>query len=227
MKTEGGPMELLEAIQTRHSVRGFLATPVPEEAIEEIVRAVAASPSHTNTQPWKIAVVTGRSRDELSEILVALAEAKAPTDPDVPRPAPWPPDLEARSRQHGARRLATLGVAREDTEGRDRLRVMNFEFYGAPCAMFLFTDGVLSERSTFDMGLCAQNLVLAAHALGLGTVLQASVTDYADAIRDYLGLPESLRLIVGVSVGYADDAAVLNRYRALKQEPAEFTMRYS
>ena len=82
------------------------------------------------------------------------------------------------------------------------------------------------ERSTFDMGLCAQNLVLAAHALGLGTVLQASVTDYAAAIREYLGLPETLRLIIGVSVGYEDESAVLNRYRALKQTPDEFTMRY-
>jgi len=219
-------MDLLDGIMTRHSIRGFLPTPVPDEAIDTILRAVAASPSFTNTQPWKVAVVTGRSRDELSQTLTGLAVDKTPTNPDVPRPKHWPPDMEARSREHGARRLATLGVAREDAEGRDRLSVMNFEFYGAPCAMFLFTDPSVGERATFDVGLCAQNLVLAAHALGFGTVLQASVTDYADAVREYLGLPESFRLMICVSLGYPDDSAVLNRYRALKQAPDEFATRY-
>jgi nitroreductase len=104
---------------------------------------------------------------------------------------------------------------------------MNFEFYGAPCAVFLFIDQSLGPWSIFDMGLFAQNLILAAHALGLGTCLQASVTNYADAIRQFLGIPESKQLIIGISIGYPDPDAKLNTYRAIKLKPEEFVKWYN
>ncbi len=219
-------MELLEGIGTRKSIRGFKSTPIPDDVMNKVLQAVANSPSYTNTQPWELAVVCGQKRNELSKILYDLAAAKAPSKPDLPMPAAWPPEMEARSREHGARRLNTLGIARDDEEGRERLRLMNFEFYGAPCAIFLFADRSLGAWSIFDMGLCAQSLCLAAHGLGLGTVLQASVTNYADAIRKFLGISESKQLVIGISIGYPDEEAKLNEYRALKQKPEEFTRWY-
>jgi len=219
-------MEMLEGIEGRKSIRGFKSTPVPDDVMNKVLRAVANSPSYTNTQPWELAVVSGKKRDELSKIIFDLAKAKAPTKPDLPMPAGWPADMEARSREHGARRLNTLGIARDDEAGREELRLMNFEFYGAPCAIFLFADRSLGAWSIFDMGLCAQSICLAAHGLGLGTVLQASVTNYADAIRKFLGIPESKQLVICISIGYPDEKAKLNQYRALKQKPEEFTKWY-
>jgi nitroreductase len=220
-------MELLEGIKSRKSVRGFKPTPIPEELLNKVLKAVANSPSYTNTQPWELAVVSGKKRDELIKIIYDLAKGNAPTKPDLPTPKTWPPEMEARSREHGAQRLNTLGIARDDDQGRRRLRLMNFELYGAPCAIFLFTDRSLGAWSIFDMGLCAQSLILAAHGLGLGTVLQASVTNYADTIRKFLGIPESKQLIICISIGYPDPGAKLNEYRAPKQEPEEFTKWYS
>jgi nitroreductase len=220
-------MELLEGIATRRSVRGFKSTPVPAEVMDKILRAVANSPSYTNTQPWEVAVVSGSARDELGKIIHDLARAKAPTTPDLPVPAAWPAEMEARFREHGARRLKTLGIARDDEDGRERLRLMNFEFYGAPCIILLFADRSLGEWSVFDMGLCAQSLILAAHGLGMGTVLQASVVNYADAIRQFLGIPSSKRLVICIAIGYPDESAKLNDYRALKQEPEDFTNWYT
>lgn len=219
-------METLEAIRTRRSTRAFRPDPVPSDVIGEILQAVSASPSYTNTQPWEVAVVSGPKREALVEKLLSLARAKAPTGPDLPAPKGWPAAMDERSREHGARRLATLGVARDDGEGREKLRLMNFEFYGAPCAVFLFMDGSLGEWSVFDMGLFAQNLILAAHSLGLGSCLQASVTGYAREIKSFLGVAESKKLVICIALGYPDEEAPLNTYRSSKQKPDGFTRRY-
>jgi len=216
-------MEILEGIKTRSSIRGFKPDPVSRDVIKKILEAVSNTPSYTNTQPWEVAVVSGKKKDELSKIIFELAKAKAPTSPDLLMPKGWPAEHEARSGEHGARRLATLGIERGDEEGRQKLNLMNYEFYGAPCAVFLFIDGSLGEWSIFDMGLFAQNLILAAHSLGVESVLQASVTNYAPEIKKFLGVPESKKLVICISLGYPDDKAKLNAYRSLKQKPAEFT----
>jgi nitroreductase len=218
-------MEILEAINTRHSIRAFKSDPISRDVLNKILQAVSNSPSYTNTQPWEVFMVMGKKKDELGRKLLELARAKAPTRPDLPIPKGWPTALEERSREHGARRLATLGVARGDEVGRERLRLMNFEFYGAPCAAFLFIDGSLGEWSIFDMGLFAQNLILAAHALGVESCLQASVTNYAPEIKKFLGIAESKKLVICISLGYPDEKAQLNTYRSLKQKPDDFTKR--
>lgn len=219
-------MELLEGIETRRSFRGFKSTPIAEETLRRILKAVSNSPSYQNTQPWEVAVVSGKQKEELSKILYQLASSKATTNPDLTMPTTWPPELEQRSREHGARRLKTLGVGREDEQARENLRLMNFEFYGAPSVLFLFTDRTLGHWSIFDMGLFAQNLILAAHSFGLESCLQASVTNYAEAIREFLGIPKSKQLVIGISIGYPDDEASINTYRSIKQKPEEFVRWY-
>jgi nitroreductase len=219
-------MEILEGIKTRQSIRAFKPKSITNGVMKKILQAVSNSPSYTNTQPWEVVVVSGKKKNELGRKLLELARANAPTHPDLPMPKGWPPALEERSREHGARRLSTLGVAREDEGGREQLRLMNFEFYGAPCAVFLFIDGSLGEWSIFDMGLFAQNLILAAHSLGVESCLQASVTNYAPEIKQFLGLPETKKLVICISLGYPDEKAKLNTYRSLKQKPDEFTKWY-
>jgi nitroreductase len=219
-------MEILEGINTRHSIRAFKSNPITRDVMEKILQAVSNSPSYTNTQPWEVVVVSGKRKNELGRELLKLARAKAPTSPDLPMPKGWPPALQERSREHGARRLSTLGVARDDEEGREKLRLMNFEFYGAPCAVFLFIDGSLGEWSIYDMGLFSQNLILAAHSLGVESCLQASVTNYAPEIKKFLGLAESKKLVICISLGYPDEKAKLNTYRSLRQKPDEFTRWY-
>ncbi len=216
-------MEILEGIKTRRSVRAFKPNPISREVMKNILEAVSNSPSYTNTQPWEVVVVSGKKREELAGKLLELAKAKAPAHRDLPGPKGWPQAMEARSRDHGARRLNTLGVARDDEQGREKLRLMNYEFYGAPCAVFLFMDGSLGEWSIFDMGLFTQNLMLAAHAFGVESCLQASVTDYAPEIKKILGIEEGKKLVIGLSMGYPDEQAKLNTYRSLKQKADEYT----
>jgi nitroreductase len=217
-------MEILEGIKTRRSIRGFKPNPITREVMEKILEAASNSPSYTNTQPWEVVVVGGKKKNELGRKLLELATVNAPTSSDLPMPKTWPSALEERSQEHGARRLSTLGVGRQDKEGREKLRLMNFEFYGAPYAVFLFIDGSLGEWSIFDMGLFTQNLILAAHSLGVGSCLQASVTNYALEIKQILGIAESKKLVICISMGYKDEKAKLNAYCSIKRKPDEFTM---
>ena len=215
-------MELLQGIETRRSIRGFKDTPVSEDTIRRILQAAGRSPSYTNTQPWEVAVVMGKKRDELSNILYDLAKSGVRANPDMPTPANWPAELERRAKEHGARRFSALGVEREDVGRRKEFRLTNFQFFGAPCALFLFTDSTLGPWSTLDMGLFTQSLALAAHGLGLGTCLQAALAGYPEAIRDFLGMSNAKRLVLGISLGYPDPSAKLNAYRSTRMSVDDF-----
>jgi nitroreductase len=219
-------MELLDGIKTRRSYRAYKNTPIPSEVMDGVLEAAGRSPSFTNTQPWEIAVVSGGKKDDLSRILCGLVESRTPTSPDIPLPTLWPADLERRSRDHGARRFRALGIERENEQQRNELRMMNFKFYGAPCVVFLFIDSSLTSWSIFDAGLFAQSLCLAAHSVGLGTCLQAALASYPDAVRQFLGLPKTKQLVIGISIGYPDFTAKINAYQSTRIGLNEFASHY-
>ena len=220
-------MELLEGIKTRKSYRVFKTTPVPEETMRDILRAAMRSPSSSNTQPWEVAVVSGKKRDELSKKLTELAKAGTVSNHDMPTPATWPPELDKRFKEHSERRYLTLGIERGDTQRRQEVNLLNYDFYGAPCALFLFIDKALTSSSLYDMGLFTQTILLAAHSFGLGTCLQASVTGYPDAIRDVLGIPNSKLLVIGIAIGYPDMDAQFNTYQSNRVGMDTFTQWYT
>jgi nitroreductase len=219
-------MELLAGIKTRRSYRAFKSDPIPGEMIEQVLEAASRSPSYTNTQPWEVAVVTGEKKEELSRILSSMYESDVPGNSDLPSPQSWPPELDKRAKEHGARRYTALGVERADAKQRKELRLMNFKFYGAPCALFLFMEKSLTSWSIFDIGIFAQSLILAAHSLGLGTCLQASVVGYPDAIREFLGIPQSKLLVIAISMGYPEPEAPINTYQSTRLTPQGYARWY-
>ncbi len=219
-------MELLEGIATRRSFRAFKSTPIPRETMESILETPGKSPSYTNTQPWEVAVVSGKRKDELSRILWEMAESDVPSNPDLPTPKDWPPELDRRAKEHGARRFKALGIERENEQQRKELRLLNFKFYGAPCVLFLFMDRILTSWSIFDMGLFTQSLILTAHSFGLGSCLQASIAGYPDTVREFLGIPKTKLLVLGISIGYADLEAPINAYQSSRVSPKDFVRWY-
>jgi len=203
-------MELLEGIETRRSCRGFKTTPIKKELIEQVLKAAGRSPSYTNTQPWEVAVVSGKKRDELSEILSAKSISGEVPNADLPLPKTWPPALDGRAREHGARRFKALGIDRANEQQRREMQLQNLKFYGAPCALFLFMEKGLPLWSIYDMGLFTENLCLAARTYGLETCLQASLVNFSQTVKAFLGLPETKTLVIGISMGYPDWGAPLN-----------------
>jgi len=210
-------MEAIECILTRQSIRKFKPEPVPKEIIMNIIRAAQRSPSYKNSQPWEVAVVSGRKKEQLTEMLIKLLEAGTPPEPDIEEPKSWPPEIEKRISEHIRRRAETLGIDLSDPELKKKSKIANFRFYGAPHGIFLYQDSSLTPWSIFDMGLFAQSLMLAANALGVATVPQAFLIDYSKEIKEFLGIGQAKRLILGISIGYPDLQDRANSYRSLRE----------
>ena len=215
-------MDILEGIETRKSIRAFKSTPVPEEIIGKILGTARWSPSYKDSQPWEVVVVSGQKKEELGKIMYELAKSGAAINRALGSPEDWPAEQDRRIRTHGANRFEVLGVARDDAQRRAELVLENYKLYGAPCALFLFMDSTLGAWSIFDMGLFTQSIALAAHALGLGTCIEASLTDYPDALNEFLGIPETKKLIMGISIGYPDTESGEYAYRSFRVGTDEF-----
>jgi nitroreductase len=206
-------MDAIECIKTRMSIRKFKPAPVPLELLKEIIDIAKWSPSYKNTQPWEVVIISGKKKEELSKILIELLEENNKPCPDMPEPKLWPQTLDARINALMKKRSEFTGVDMFSLETLKKAKIANFQFYGAPHGMFLFQDSSLKEWSIFDMGLFAQTLMLAAHVKGLGTVPQAFLTDYAQHVKKFLEVPESKRLVLGISIGYPDLSSPVNQFR--------------
>ena len=219
-------MNVLQAIASRRSIRGFKPDPVPRQTIEQIVELAGRSASFTNTQPWEVAIVTGATRDLLSDRLYEAAASGVPGHSQVPYPKTWPEAAAQRSKTHNIKRFEALGIARDDTERREQLRLTNFKFFGAPCAMFIFMDEDFGPWSTMDMGIFLQSLALAAIGHGLGTCFQASLSNYPEIVKETLGIAPGKKLLVGLSLGHPDPDAPLNAYHSSRMPLDEFATWY-
>ena len=215
-------MKLNELFENRRSIRGFKPDVISRDTLEDILRLASRSASFTNTQPWEVAVVTGKTRDVLSQRLREAA-IDQPGHSDMPYPKSWPQAHSDRARTHNMRRFEVLNIAREDKAGREALRLSNFEFFGAPCALFIFMDKTLSNWSLMDIGQFLQGIALAAVGHGLGTCFQASLSNYPEIVRDTLGISDDKQLLVGMSIGYPDSDAPLNAYHSTRESVDSFT----
>lgn len=206
-------MDAIECIKTRMSVRKFKSEPVPKEKLLSVIDTAKWSPSYKNTQPWEAVIVSGAKKDELSKRLVEIFEKGEKPKPDIPEPESWPSQNDSRIRQLFKERSEKFGIDFSDPEYIKKAKTANFRFYGAPHGIFLFQDASLPLWSLFDIGLFAQSIMLAARAYGLGTVPQAFLTDYSSAVKEFLGIPESKRLVLGISIGYPDLEDKANSFR--------------
>ena len=216
-------MDAVDCIQTRMSIRGFTKDPVPRELLEKIIDTARWSPSYKNSQPWEIMVLSGAKKEGLSKMLVDLLDSGATPCPDLAAPQSWPEAEQARIDHLFARRKELTGIDLTEPGIITKAKKANFRFYGAPHAIYLFQDSTLSQWSLFDLGLFAQSLMLAAHALGLGTVPQAFATDYSREIKEYLDIPAGKRLVLGLSVGYPDKDSPANGLRTDRSPVAEIS----
>jgi nitroreductase len=211
-------MDALECITTRRSIRRFKPDPLPREVLMEVIDIAKWSPSYKNSQPWEAVICSGAKKEALSTMLLELLAKDARPSPDVPAPQSWPPPEAARIQDHFQHRRASIGVDLGDPDHIKKAKKENYQFYGAPHVIYLFQDADLSPWSLFDLGLFAQNIMLAAHAKGLGTVPQAFATDYAQEIKRFLDIPDTKRLILGMPIGYPDTGSPEYQYRSHRTE---------
>ncbi len=117
----------------------------------------------------------------------------------------YPSDLLPRSQRVGRDLYSFIGIDRKDRKARDKAWRRNYEFFGAPVELFIFTHKSIGKFAASDAGLFMQNLMLSAHARGLGTCAQGAVSTWEDAVRKEFDIPNQYSLLCGLAVGYPSD----------------------
>ncbi|MCG8392326.1 MAG: nitroreductase [Pseudomonadales bacterium] len=218
-------LSLAQSLKQRRSVRGFLDQPVPAETLKEIFSLAQHAPSNCNIQPWQVWVASGNARDVLRERLVDK----------VSRGVPFAPDYESLPRFEGIYRerqvdcamalYGSMGIAREDREGRRRAELRNFQLFDAPHVAFIGMERQFGVTVALDVGMYVQSLLLTMTAYGLGACAQGSMRYYPDDVREILGIPDSTAIVLGISFGYEDPDIAANRTR-VGREPLEQSVRF-
>ena len=214
-------------IRGRRSVRGFLPTPVPRETILKILDVAARAPSGTNTQPWKVTVVTGERKEALSRELVATAlDPARDTEHEQEYsyyPDKWVHPYLDRRRKVGYDLYGLLGIAKGNRDRMQRQFARNYDFFGAPVGLFFTIDRIMGQGSWLDYGMFLQNVMLAARARGLDTCPQAAFTKYHRIVASHLEIPEEQMLLCGMALGYKDGDKIENSLQTSREPAISFT----
>jgi nitroreductase len=217
-------MNVSTAIDTRMSCRAFTSAPVAREIVVDILERAKRAPSGGNLQPWRVHVLSGAPLTELIGIVRERAR-KMPRGEGAEYPV-YPPNLHEpyRSRrfQVGEDLYATIGIAREDTLGRLRQFARNYEFFGAPVALFFSIDRRMGCDQWADVGMFMQNIMLLARERGLHTCAQEAWSSWHRTVGEFLGIPGEHMLFCGMALGYRDEAAPINRLRSQRAPLEEF-----
>lgn len=201
-----------DAITSRRSVRAFLPTPVSDEDIRDILVAAARAPSGTNMQPWKVHVLTGVAKENLS-----TAVLKAHDDPKYNGkraykyyPDEFPEPYLSRRRKIGWDLYNVLGIGREDKDKMHAQLGRNYTFFDAPVGLIFTLDSRLEMGSWLDYGMFMENIMISARGRGLDTCPQAAFANFQDVIKSQLNIPDIETIICGMAIGHADPDAIEN-----------------
>ena len=215
------------AITSRRSIRAFLPTPVPAAEIEALLAVASRAPSGTNTQPWKVHVLTGAAKDRLSAAILAAhadpAVAAAHAEEWDYYPREWAAPYVDRRRKVGWDLYGLLGIQKGDRARMHAQHGRNYAFFGAPVGLVFTIDRILRQGSFLDYGMFLQSLMVAARARGLDTCPQAAFMQYHRIIAEQLALPPGEMVVCGMSLGHADPDRVENTLVTEREPVRAFT----
>lgn len=215
------------AITTRHSMRAYLQTPVPRTTIERILEVAARAPSGTNTQPWKVHVLTGAAKAELSRKVRAAfddaAERATHSEEYAYYPTQWVSPYIDRRRKVGWDLYGLLGIGKTDKARMHEQHGRNYDFFGAPVGLIFTIARIMQQGSWLDYGMFLQNIMVAARARGLDTCPQQAFAQFHRVIEQHLGLPDGEMVVCGMALGHADPAAIENTLVTEREPVSGFT----
>lgn len=217
-------MNVSEAVRTRRSVRQFLDRPVPGALLREAVELAARAASGGNLQPWRLFVLAGEPLAQFKATLQARLARGPSTDPTEYEIYPaelWEPYRTERF-VVGEQLYSLLGIGREDKAGRLRQFARNFEFFGAPAALFCYVDRRMGRPQWSDLGMYLQTLMLLLRERGLDSCAQECWSVYAQTVGELLQPPAELMLFCGMAIGYRDPEAAVNGLETRRLPLAQF-----
>ena len=217
-----------QAISARHSVRAFLNKAVDAQTIKDILSVACRAPSGTNTQPWKVYVVTGNKRQEMVE-RVCAAQIELFAQPELAAqyqetfpyyPETWISPFIDRRRENGWGLYGLLGIQKGEKEKMAAQQLRNYQLFDAPIALYFTVNKAMGIGSKMDISMMIQNVMVAAKARGLDTCPQAAWNHFHTIVLDVLDAPDDEELVCTVALGYADPDHIVNTF-ITPREPAE------
>lgn len=214
-------MHFEEALRARKSVRAFRPDPVPRALVEELLELASRSPSGTNIQPWKVHVVAGEVRGQLEREVLAHRDTM-PEDAraEFPRTGKRKEPYIGRMRKLGKDMYSLIGIPKGDQAANWAQWGRNYKFFDAPVGLIFTVDKDLDAMSYVDVGMFMQSFMLAAKVRGLDSCAQGAWNNYWSVTRRVLNVPDDQYIIVGLSLGYADDRHPVNTLVS-EREPVE------
>lgn len=201
----------------RHSVRSFSERPVDPQVLDAILKDASASPSWSNTRPYRLALAAGEDADALRAAYREAFDAEARTGPradgDFEVRRRYPDELRERSVTLGKALYAELGIGRDDAAARDAWSRRNVEAFSAPVIGLLYVHEGLMPFSAMDAGILLGHIFLAAKARGVDSCALGTLAIWRGPGDRLFDVPEDYRLITGFALGYASEDPV-NAFRA-------------
>ena len=220
-----------QAMDSRMSARAFTQQAVSQEVITDILHMASRAPSGTNTQPWKVYVLQGESRNSLvTKVCAAHDEIRAHPEKAADYreaydyyPEKWVSPYIDRRRENGWSLYGLLGIGKADKDKMHLQHQRNYKFFDAPVGLMFTLDKVMGRGSLVDYGMFLQSVMLAARAHGLHTCPQAAWNGFATIILPHIGAGPDEMLVCGMALGYADDKDIVNTFRTPRETVASFT----
>ena len=217
-----------DALNTRLSVRDFLPTPVPADLIRQVLATASRAPSGGNVQPWVIDVVAGAPLDALKAIMqTRLAEVAAGDKREVPEYDIYPKELVSPHRDYrfkiGEDMYARLGIPREDKPARLRWFARNYQFFGAPMALFCSVDRRMGPPQWSDLGMFLQSVMLLLREAGYDSCAQECWAVYPKTIGEFIHIPAERMLFTGMAIGQRNPEHAINGLQSQRAAVDTFT----
>lgn len=204
-------MRIIDLLNTRKSTRAFLPKPIAQDRLEEIFQAAMRAPSNCNVQPWQVYVASGDARDTLSNALLDELNRGAAPNPEVDWRLQFDEPLQSRKYESANALYQSMGIARDNKKERKQALLRNWAFFDAPHVAILTMEETLGIAGAVDVGIFAQSVALAAQSEGIATCFQASLNQFPGPIHSILKIPDSQKILFGISLGYEDVDAPVNK----------------
>ena len=213
-------MNISEAVLSRKSIRAFSQKAIPNTLIANLLEKASRAPSGGNLQPWKIFVL---NKDSMKKFLEFQNNWDAP---EIPAYEIYPPKLKEPYRTSrfllGEQMYDLLNIGREDKEGRINQVMKNFNFFGAPAAIFCFIDRDMGPPQWSDLGMFLQTFMLLAKEAGLDTCAQEAWSMKHDSVSKFVKADDTDILFCGMAIGYRDDTALVNSLQSKRRPLKEW-----
>lgn len=212
---------LEDLLRRRHSCRGFRSDPVPREDIIQILSTAQRTASWCNAQPWQAHIVSGTRLRALQTDMIARAKTGVAPSPDLDWPKEYRDIYQARRRESGWALYRAVGIAQGDREGSARQSQQNFLCFDAPHLAIVTSEAILGTHGVMDCGAWVSNFMLAATAIGVATIAQASIASWPDILRRHVDIPSNRYIVCGISFGFEDTQHLANSFRTTRASVEE------